>query len=355
MPRDYALFEYIWIDGDNELRSKTRVFFDTDSEFSYKLGGDGIVPSPYDLPEWSFDGSSTKQAEGYDSDVFIKPQFVCIDPFNTFGQPAFLVMCDTYNKDGTPHVTNTRVECVDVTKRATEHDVWFGFEQEMYIYDNKTHNPVGWDTKKYNEQGRYYCSSGGDNLFIRNIMIEHMTACLKAGLHVRGMNSEVGVSQTEIQIGELNAIDASDELWICRYIMNRVCERYNCYAVLHPKPLEDRETWNGSGNHTNISTNLTRKLEGDELDKEITNLCEKMKQKHSEHLKVYGNPEMNKLRLTGKHETASFEKFMYGDNHRGCSIRTQKGKVYFEDRRPASNMDPYKVTSRIIKTMCLDE
>lgn len=351
MPANYALFEYIWIDADNNVRSKNRVFFDTDNNF-IKLCTN---PSPSDLPEWSFDGSSTGQASGHDSDVFIKPQFLCIDPFNTFGHSSYLVLCDTYNRDGTPHETNKRVECVEVEKKAKEHGCIFGIEQELYIYDAKTHQPVGWDTKNYNEQGRYYCSSGGDNLFVRNIMTEHMAACLKAGLHIRGMNSEVGVSQTEYQCGELSSTDISDELWMMRYIMNRVCENHGCYVILHPKPLEDKERWNGSGCHTNISTKWSREAKNDELDLEIKNMCERLGKKHCEHMLLYGNVEENKLRLTGKHETANFYNFLYGDNNRGCSIRTQKGKVYIEDRRPASNMDPYSVTTRIVKTLCLEE
>jgi glutamine synthetase len=57
--------------------------------------------------------------------------------------------------------------------------------------------------------------------------------------------------------------------------------------------------------------------------------------------------------LTGKHETASIHDFSYGVSD-SCSIRiplmtVQKGWGWLEDRRPASNGDPYKIAARIIK------
>jgi len=59
------------------------------------------------------------------------------------------------------------------------------------------------------------------------------------------------------------------------------------------------------------------------------------------------------------HETAPIDKFSYGVANRGASIRIPRQAEaekcgYFEDRRPASNMDPYVVTSKIFKTTCLE-
>ena len=79
--------------------------------------------------------------------------------------------------------------------------------------------------------------------------------------------------------------------------------------------------------------------------------------KQEEHIKAYdiSGGEDNKRRLTGAHETAPITKFSYGVANRGCSVRiprmTEKEKCgYFEDRRPASNMDPYVVTGKIMET-----
>ena len=84
--------------------------------------------------------------------------------------------------------------------------------------------------------------------------------------------------------------------------------------------------------------------------------------KQEEHIAAYdpNGGEDNKRRLTGLHETAGIEKFTYGVANRGCSARiprmTEKEqKGYFEDRRPASNMDPYIVTAKVAETCVLPD
>jgi glutamine synthetase len=82
---------------------------------------------------------------------------------------------------------------------------------------------------------------------------------------------------------------------------------------------------------------------------------EKLASRQAEHMAVYG--EDNQLRMTGKHETASYDKFTWGVANRGASVRVnracaEEGKGYFEDRRPASNADPYQITGIIVETLC---
>jgi len=72
---------------------------------------------------------------------------------------------------------------------------------------------------------------------------------------------------------------------------------------------------------------------------------------------LYG--EGNIKRLTGTHETSSIEKFNFGEGNRACSVRipvpTMRNKYgYFEDRRPASNIDPYLASAIIVDTVCLE-
>ncbi len=112
---------------------------------------------------------------------------------------------------------------------------------------------------------------------------------------------------------------------------------------------------NGSGAHTNYSTKSTRADGG--LDFIINDHLPKLKEKHLEHITVYG--EGNKARLTGSYETSSIHKFNYGEGSRAVSVRipvftTALGKGYYEDRRPASNIDPYLVSGIIVDTTCLD-
>jgi len=79
--------------------------------------------------------------------------------------------------------------------------------------------------------------------------------------------------------------------------------------------------------------------------KHIEEAMKKLEKRHMEHIKVYG--EGNADRMTGAHETSSIDKFTWGVANRGSSVRipracAREGKGYFEDRRPASNADPYR-------------
>ena len=328
---DKAKLEYIWLDGyepTQSMRSKTMIRSD--------FGG-----TVEECPMWSFDGSSTRQADGGDSDCLLKPVAIYPDPARING---YLVMCEVLNADGTPHASNGRATIDD-----DDDDFWFGFEQEYFLWDPETNLPLGFP-RDQTPQGQFYCSVGGKNAFGRDIIEEHLDQCLDAGLNVEGINAEVAAGQWEYQIFAKGAKDAGDQIWVSRYLAERNAEKYGLTIDWHPKPLGDTD-WNGSGMHANFSNTAMRES-GDEAV--FTKICEAFGKNIKKHIDVYGAH--NEMRLTGKHETQSIHEFSYGVSDRGASIRIPIGTIEdgwkgrLEDRRPASNGDPYKIAAVIITT-----
>lgn len=326
--------EYIWLDGNKPtqmMRSKTLVV----SDFSGKVE---------DAPVWSFDGSSTQQAAGNSSDCLLKPVFICADPQRKNG---YLVMTEVMNPDGSPHSSNGRSTIDD-----DDDDFWFGFEQEYVLWDLEHHTPLGFPAPGYYPppQGPFYCSVGAEFSVGRNMVEEHLDACIEAGLNIEGVNAEVMKGQWEYQIFAKGAREAGDQVWVARYLAERVGEKYGVRVNIHPKPVKG--DWNGSGMHANFSNGLMRDQGGEEV---LTAICEEFGKHIEAHIAVYGAD--NDERLTGLHETQSINKFSYGVSDRGASIRIPISTVEngwrgrLEDRRPASNADPYKVASVIVESV----
>ncbi|MGB8259747.1 MAG: hypothetical protein WCE75_05335 [Terracidiphilus sp.] len=325
--------EYIWLDGRKpipELRGKTTI-----KSFEEE-------PTLEDLPIWGFDGSSTMQAEGKSSDCLLKP--VALYP-DASRDDAFIVLSEVMHPDGTPHSTNVRAQIADVA------DFWAGFEQEYFFF--KDGRPLGFPKEGYPApQGPYYCGVGYKYMgsIAREIVEEHLELCLAAGINHEGINAEVAKGQWEFQIFGKGSRKAADDLWVARYLMMRLCERYEIDIEWHCKPIKG--DWNGSGMHTNFSTEYLREVGGKEY---FEALMKAFADAREEHIAVYG-PD-NELRLTGLHETAAIDEFTYGLSDRGASIRMPVNFIkngyrgYLEDRRPNSAADPYQIVEQILKTI----
>ena len=328
--------EYIWLDGYEpvaNLRGKTQV-----KEFAK-------FPRLEELPMWGFDGSSTRQAEGRPSDCMLKPVAVYPDTTKING---VLVMCEVMMPDGqTPHPTNARATILD------DPGAWFGFEQEYFLYQDG--KPLGFPEAGFPfPQGKYYTGVGYENVgeIAREIVDTHLDLCLDAGINHEGINAEVAKGQWEFQVFGKGSKNAADQVWMARYLLNRLCEKYCVEVIYHCKPLGKDVDWNGSGMHSNFSTTFMRETGGKEYFEALMAAFDKYK---NEHIAVYG-PD-NHLRLTGLHETQSIDKFNYGIANRGASVRVPHSfvnngyKGYLEDRRPNSQGDPYKIASRILQTI----
>jgi len=340
--------EYVWLDGYNPQNLRSKVKIVKDDYYDYHCEGMKNI-KPHQLDKWNFDGSSTEQSNTENSDCVLNPVFLCKSPFEP---NSYIVLCEVLNSDMSPHASNTRSALKAVDNKFQSYEPLFGIEQEFFLYKNSY--PLGFrvdaegDPIDVAPQGQYYCSVGAKFAHGRNISIEHANACINAGLSICGTNSEVAIGQWEYQIGTLSPLEVADQLWVSRYLLEMIGEKYGIEIVYHPKPMKG--DWNGSGAHTNFSTNVMREQNG---LVDIYAACKKLEKAHSAHMPHYG--QYNKLRMTGKHETSSFDKFKVGNSDRSCSVRIpittlKEGKGYFEDRRPAANMDPYTVCRLILET-----
>jgi len=348
-PANQVQCMYVWIDGTGEYtRAKTKTV--------------SFVPnSPDQLPIWNFDGSSTGQAEGSNSDVYLKPVALYNDPFR--GGSNKLVLCETITYKQEPAQTNTRRSCLEAMNKVMATDEpWFGIEQEYTLIDANSQpgsHPLGWPSNGYpGPQGPYYCGVGANRVFGRDVVEAHYRACLYAGVMICGENAEVMPAQWEYQVGPCPGISIGDDLWMSRFILNRVAEDFHVVVSFDPKPIPG--DWNGAGAHTNFSTNQTRdKATGLQA---IEKAIQRLKVNHARHIIAY-DPKQGKdnaRRLTGRHETSSIHDFSAGVANRGASIRIPRqvsddGYGYLEDRRPSSNCDPYVVSEAMVRTICLGE
>merc|ERR1711939_808015 len=336
-----VMAEYVWLDAHQVPRSKTKVMTARPTKVS-------------DCPIWNYDGSSTEQAEGHNSEINIIPRAVFDDPFR--GYPHVMVLTDAYNAwDDKPAIGNTRAECAEIHEKYKKHDAWYGIEQEYTLMKpgkigEKAKMPLGFnaDGSEPAPQGPYYTGAGTGVAIGRPVADEHLVKCLQAGVKIAGINSEVMPGQWEFQVGPCRGLEIGDHLSMARYIMLRVTENHGCVVSFDPKPKSG--DWNGAGCHTNFSTKEMRGKDGYEV---INKVCEAFGKVAAEHIAEYG--EGNDKRLTGLHETCSIKDFKYAVADRGASIRIPRtaeksGRGYMEDRRPAANCDPYRVAARILQT-----
>lgn len=339
-PDDKIIAEYIWLGATpTDIRSKSRTITHPKEQ---------DPPTVAELPAWNYDGSSTEQAPGDNSEVILQPRRVFPDPLRRGRH--ILVVCDTYTPQGDPLPSNTRCPAKHIFDRAPEAEPWFGLEQEYTIFEPDTTTPHGWPGRGHfpAPQGPYYCGVGCNHTPARAVSEAHYRACLAAGISISGTNAEVMLGQWEYQVGPVEGIDSGDQMTASRYLLHRIGELFGVVISLDPKPIEG--DWNGAGCHMNFSTAAMRQSGGYEA---IMDTVQRLAAAHDDHIAVYGIG--NDRRLTGRHETASIDAFSWGVADRGASVRIPSDTArnqcgYLEDRRPASNADPYVITSKMFAT-----
>ena len=197
-PENKVMINYIWIDDTGaNLRSKTQII-------------DREPNSPDELPWLHFEGSNSNSC--------LKPVAIFNDPF-MLGRNK-LVMCKTckYHKEATNH----RIIC----------------EQEYTLLDRDGW-PFGWPKGGFpHPQGPYYCGVGASRALGRNIEEAHYKACLYAGINISGTNAEVIPARWKYRIEPCEGIDATNQLWISRYLLLRIAEEFGVQVSFNPMSYE---------------------------------------------------------------------------------------------------------------------
>lgn len=348
-----AFATYIWLDGTKptaQLRSKTKVVSishqNEEIEHTEALG-QFFIPRAEAFPTWAFDGSSTNQASGADSDRLLKPIRAVVDP--TRGS-SYLVLCEVLYPNKKVHESNTRAALREMLQKIpAEAEPWVGFEQEYTMYSEG--RPLGWpEDGEPPAQGPYYCSVGANVAYGRHLARAHMQACAEANLSLCGANAEVMIGQWEYQIGgvEVNLLTACDDLILSRWLLQQLGEIVPPIITISYDPKPMKGDWNGAGCHTNFSTKAMRSEGGLDL---IKDCCEALGEDVEELLLSYGHD--YESRLTGAHETCRYDEFKWGIGDRTASVRiptavAMDGYGYLEDRRPNANCDPYQVCNAIL-------
>ena len=200
--------EYIWVDGVTptpNIRSKTRVFRISDEDLEKLNEVMSSGKSPHEMiPVWGFDGSSTCQAKGDDSDCALRPVLVTPDPIRP---GSLLVLSEVFTTDLEAHNTNTRStlrKTLSSLNGSLEPRI--GFEQEYTLMKMGMNGPekvpLGWPSEgSPKSQGDYYCGVGSDNVAGREISEAHLEACLDAGLTLTGTNATIVAAPKIILIG----------------------------------------------------------------------------------------------------------------------------------------------------------
>lgn len=373
--------EYVWVDKKGNPRSKVKTFEkrrSIDDVSSITL---------QDVPVWNFDGSSTEQNVGQNTEVVLIPVRLYYNPLEdteTLYCPL-LVLCElshTYPTQNTVYSAsspssssptppppavdkfNTRKWAKFVADKFAHMEPLYGCEQEYSILDPKTCLPYRWEEYGSEKQGDFYCSVKYPYCQGEQFVKEHYNACLKCGIAISGYNAEVLPSQWEYQIGPQDLLKVADDMIMARYLLYRLSAKYDMLITFNPKPLKtysykiddfstkEHNDWNGSGCHINFSTNDMRAPGGIiHIENAIVNLSKN----HKQILQHYGD---NRHRLTGHHETSNPEIFTHGVGTRNTSVRipnqvSMNGYGYFEDRRPASDIDPYLALAALLE-ICME-
>lgn len=285
--------EYIFLDNEGTLRSKTRTLFDLE---------DGVALQ--DIPIWEYD--ETRICNSTNTYIKLVPKKIYRDPFRKDG---VLVWCGP--------IINL------------EEGINIRFRQELLLCDRQTNRPLGANISgiKYKTENiTSYCSIGAKITFGRGIMEKFYKYGLNIGLKIENYNSSDNLGQWQYLIN-------SHDLWISRYILNRICEDNDVYMTLKSSPEENYRVKNRlelyySDNNTNDEINGLN---------HIMQMIDILKQNHN---KQYPD-----------------ENFNYNGDIGSLSVPKTtflKGFGYFIDRRIPGHSEPISEMKKFLNNFDID-
>lgn len=265
------------------------------------IDGRGNLRSKYRTANINFidEGNDYITVENWNCDeIALVPVAHFLNPFFDPGR-AFLVLCDTCCNGVTPTETNFRRDATKVFESSAEKlDPWFRIEQRCFITQ---------------------LCGGTRTITLRKLAEKHYEYCLQAGLKIGGINAEVAPSQWEFRIGPHPGLGAGDELWVARYILHKLGEEFGVCISFKSELASASDTLN-----TTFSTENSRNKNGLKC---IYNYIDRLWKKHARDAGFALGAASTSIRIPKSVLKA------------GCG--------HLEDRRPASDTDPYRVIAAI--------
>lgn len=324
---------YVWLDAAGKLRSKLKI---TEKQ----------INTLEQCPDWSFDGSSTEQATGDNSDCILKPARLYKQTAiyggisDVVGVPK-IVLCEVFDSEDKPHESNHRRQLFkDMVETEGSETIWAAFENEFTFMQDGL--PLGFNALA--EQGPYYCGLGSNHVQGRDCIMKAIEEMEKYGLTITGHNVEVltGGGQHEYQLFSDYALKLCDDDIVSKFLLHLTTEGYDYYASFDTIPVAG--PFNKNGKHLNFSTAEMR-----EDYAAVEQFCKDFGPVYHKYKHLTGDD--NKARLSGDYETADYDVYSYGIADRGATIRIPPSMDYVEWRSPAASADPYEIMSVMLKAV----
>jgi hypothetical protein len=231
------IIDYIWIDKCYSIRSWIKCCHTKTS-----------------IGSWTMDTFLISDEDSY---IKLKPVKIFIDPFKRYNY--YLVLCEIYNYDNTPYISNNRCNYISQLNLAKSLNIWFVMEQTCLFTSKDGLNPI-YGTSKFGTN----CPSG--KTYGIEIVNQCVQKCLECGVKLNRIVSVIDQSQWTFRIGPIYGEDISDYMWILRYIITIIADQYNLNVYFHPQPINKKtgaesKKWSDNYGLIYSGTNEFRRLD----------------------------------------------------------------------------------------------